>query len=149
MSLFGPTDDTDYRRWQQHKLTALTALVEFGATKKLPPLSWRLPRGGGALLGEVETIGSDHAPRAVFDTWCAALADHPRVEPRGLGLRHDGPPRREHTSDSGQHRLTAGFTYHLVTDKPYPTADLAVIAEWWDDNPADPNQQTSSKDGNQ
>ena len=133
MSLFGPTDDGDLRRWQQQKLTALTALVKLGHGKTLPPLAWTLPSGAGDLVGTVAVYGREEHPRTVFDAWCTALAGHLRIEPLGLGLNRDQPSRSERTVD-GQTRLLAGFTYHL-TDRHQPTANVVLIAEWWDDGP--------------
>jgi hypothetical protein len=132
MSLFGPADDTDLRRWQREKLIALTELVNLGQEKRLPPLAWKLPDGAGDLIGTVAVYGRDQHPRTVFDAWCTALAGHRRIEPLGLGLNRDQPSRSERTFNDGQTRLLAGFLFHL-TDRPHPTANVVLIAEWWDD----------------
>lgn len=134
MSLFGPIDDVDRRIWQQRGLKALSAMVELGVKKKLPPLAWNLP-GSGGLVGTVPTLGRDHDPRAVFEAWAAALDAHPRVEPR-RPLLHGHTPlptRSERTTSDGQTRLWAGYTFRLVSDAQHPSTDLTLIAEWWED----------------
>lgn len=131
MSLFGPVDDGDRRLWQQQNLTALTELIKLGATKKLPPLMWRLPDIGD-LSGTVDSYSGVHHPRAVFEAWMVALGAHKRVEPLGLGMRSDLPPRSERTDDTGRTRLMAGFTIRL-TDRAHPARKVVLIAEWWED----------------
>lgn len=126
MSLFGPTDDTDLRRWQERNLKGLTELVQLGAKKELPPLFWTLPDLGD-IAGKFSVQGRGHDPRAVFELWFEALSGHLRVAPRGSGLRGEGPPRAEKTFDSGRTRLWAGFTLQIPEGK----CNVALIAEWF------------------
>lgn len=130
MSIFGPVDDTDRRRWQQRDLKGLTELIQFGATKNLPPLRWRLTTSGGGIIGEVDLLYRDRDPHEVFEAWCEALSEHKRVDPRGGGFRGEGKPRTEHTLPGGKIRLWAGFTLRL-TDGKHPVCDVTLLAEWF------------------
>lgn len=145
MSVFGPTDDGDYRRWQQRNLKAVTELITLGVKKKLPPIAWRVPTIG-TLTGTVENH-ADHHPREVFEAWHIALTDHQRIDPRGLGLDGDGPPRRERTFDTGQTRMTAVWDLRFTSDR-HPHCDFVIVAEWYEDeltqNTADGAKQHAS-----
>jgi hypothetical protein len=132
MSLFGPIDDGDLRAWQQRGVKALTELVAVAVREKLPPLNWSLA-SNGALVGTVPTLASKHDPRTVFEAWAAVLDAHQRIEPRRSRLPgRTNPTRSERTLSDGRIRLFAGYTMRL-TDRPHPSTDLAVIAEWWPD----------------
>lgn len=125
MSILGPIDDSDYRRWQRHSLTALANVLDLGILLKLPPLSWRLPRIG-ALVGEV--VGIDH-PRDAFETWHLALVGTMWVSPRILPDRSDDTHRTERTAD-GRTQLYAAFTVRM----PDKDVDLALMAEWYSED---------------
>lgn len=119
MSIYGPTDDGDKRRWQQQGLIGLTRLIELGHGKQLPPLAWTLP-AGSRVLGRVEPLG-DHAPRDVYDQWYSAL------------LGELGPPVKEwpgYTSATGKTSLIAHFRLRL-TERELPAVEVALTAEWF------------------
>ncbi|HEX6353214.1 hypothetical protein [Actinophytocola sp.] len=129
MSLFGPVDDGDLRGWQQRGVKALAALVKLAAREELPPLNWSLTSSGA--------LASAHHPRAVFESW-AVLDSHHRVEPQRSRLAgRANPTQSERTTRDGRLRLFAGYTFRL-SDRLYPSTDLAVIAEWWMDEVSAP-----------
>jgi hypothetical protein len=129
-SLFGRATDVDRRIWQHRNLAALTELVKLGEKRKLPPLFWTLP-SIGTVSGRADSLLGEQHPRAVFEAWHAALSAHPRMEPRGLGLRNDEPPRRERTNDVGLTHMIAAFELRLPSQS---RCDIAIIAEWFEDN---------------
>lgn len=120
MSLFGPVDDNDKRRWQHQGLTGLTRLIEVGRERELPPVVWEL-RTGSRLVGRVEPF--DHPPRDVYDQWHSALSDL-------CGPAKEWPER---ATASGQIRLSAQFTLPLG-DAKYPSCSVVLIAEWFADD---------------
>jgi hypothetical protein len=136
VSVFGPVTDADRQRWQVRNLRGLTVLVGLGNEHDLPPLVWTLP-AIGTVTGKIDALQRDRATRGVFEAWCATLAGHRRVEPRGLGLREEGEPRWERTDEHGRTRLMAGFTLRL-TDRGYPSCEFVILAEWHEDDDTAP-----------
>ncbi|WP_435583442.1 hypothetical protein [Amycolatopsis thermoflava] len=133
MSLFGPADDADHRRWQQRNLFAVTELIKFGVKRKLPPLEWTVPTVGNA-AGKVDAPRAriDHVhPREIFEAWYAALDAHPRVKPRPLGFRGDSGQRSERTDNLGRTRMISS---HVLQIPGHGACDFVLLAEWWEDD---------------
>lgn len=120
MSLFGPIDDSDRRRWQHTGLNALRRLIKLGHERKLPPILWELPTTT-AVTGRVGMLTTD--PRGIWEVWVTALTTL------------CGPPTTlwpEHTNGVGKTRLVAKFGLRMTG---LPTCDVAstvvLIAEFY------------------
>lgn len=138
-------DDNDCRRKQRENLKGLTALVEYGLKKKLPPLVWRLPESVGALVGSTPYLAGDVQPREAFEAWVAALDAMPRVTPRNLGFHGEGPTRSDRTRSDGQTRMIAAFQLPLVKEGTWPRCEFVILAEWYEhEDDADEGVQVSA-----
>src|SRR5690349_6924942 len=113
-SLLGPGTDADLRRWQRRRHELLGEFLDLADTRRLPVLSWKV--GNHALVGEA--VDPEHAARRrAWEDWVGA---------RGLD---QWKPSTAGTGRTHVHAVTRNWQGRGV--------DVAVVADVWDDEPAD------------
>jgi hypothetical protein len=133
VSILGPIDDTDRRRWQREKANRLIELLAAGANAELPPVTWSVPASGALYARAMDSEPAQR--RAVFEAWATWLEGRYRAADR---LTVERWPEREHN----------GYVHlHIVVAKDIgtgrPLAEIVVTADVATDDDDAPEGSTS------